>query len=129
MGGRVCSRCGGKMEPGQALGQTLVGGGLDFPGDNAPVTLHAGGPGKMIDCLKCEDCGWSITPPVSDAVTDELDRLRKVVELLLASPGENDYRPLRERRPTYFGFTWEQVLAGEADGNLGVGGGKIQNAP
>jgi hypothetical protein len=48
------------MTPGMALQQTWVGGELDFPGDEHPVTFSAGGPGKMTDCWKCPQCGRSI---------------------------------------------------------------------
>jgi hypothetical protein len=54
-------KCGGKMRPGKALAQTFTGGTPDFPGDDHVSTMSAGGPGKMIDCMKCEKCGWSVT--------------------------------------------------------------------
>lgn len=56
-----CRRCGGEMKPSKAIAQTFTGGG-DFPGDNHCVTLSPGGPGEMSDCLKCEKCGYSVTP-------------------------------------------------------------------
>lgn len=37
----------------------------DFIGDtgaNAVCTMSPGGPGRLIDCLKCADCGWSVMP-------------------------------------------------------------------
>lgn len=55
----VCRKCGGKMKPGQALGQTCIGF-PDFIGGEV-ITLSPGGPGYLIDCLKCEKCGYSIT--------------------------------------------------------------------
>lgn len=54
-----CKKCGGEMVPGKALGQTLVGGEPDLGGD--VMTFSAGGPGVVIDCMKCTDCGWSVT--------------------------------------------------------------------
>lgn len=58
---QACRKCGGTMKPGKATGQMLVGGMPDFPGDKHAVTLTHGGPGKMIDCMKCVECGWSVT--------------------------------------------------------------------
>lgn len=55
-----CRHCGGAMRPGIALVQTVTGS-PDFPGCEA-VTMSPGGPGKLIDCLKCESCGWSMQP-------------------------------------------------------------------
>lgn len=54
----ICRRCGGQMKPGIALEQTYTGR-PDFPGGEA-VTMSAGGPGRLIDCMKCEKCGWSV---------------------------------------------------------------------
>lgn len=54
-----CVRCGGEMKTGQALEQTFSGF-PDFPGGDL-VTLTPSGPGRLVDCLKCERCGWSIT--------------------------------------------------------------------
>lgn len=49
------------MQPGQAIAETYRGGSLDFPSDEHPTTMHAGGPGRLIDCLKCPCCGHSVT--------------------------------------------------------------------
>jgi len=56
----TCRKCGGHMADGVATGQTYTGA-LDFPGDAGPVTISAGGPGKVIPCRKCTMCGWSVT--------------------------------------------------------------------
>ena len=56
----VCQKCGGEMWPGKAMAQTLVGI-PDFPGDDHAVTLSPGGPGRLVDCMKCDRCGWSVT--------------------------------------------------------------------
>lgn len=56
----TCRKCQGVMRPGQAIAQTCVGV-PDFPGDKHAVTMSLGGPGKLIDCMKCVDCGWSRT--------------------------------------------------------------------
>lgn len=55
-----CKKCGGAMKPGKAIEQTWTGT-PDFYGDARAVTMSPGGMGKLIDCMKCEDCGWSIT--------------------------------------------------------------------
>ena len=51
-------RCGGEMKPGQALESTLVGEPDDIGGC---VTVSPGGPGKLVPCMKCAECGWSVT--------------------------------------------------------------------
>lgn len=56
----TCRRCGGIMRPGKAMGQTVTGL-PDFAGDNVAVTVSPGGPGRLLDCLKCEACGHSIS--------------------------------------------------------------------
>lgn len=57
----TCRKCGGQMRPGIATGQTYTAGTPDFPGDEEAVTLSAGGPGKVIEAMKCSKCGWSVT--------------------------------------------------------------------
>lgn len=54
-----CRKCGGQMKPGKAIAQTFTGT-PEWPGAEA-VTMSAGGPGKLVDCEKCEDCGHSVT--------------------------------------------------------------------
>lgn len=56
----ICPRCTQTMEPGIALGQTWVKGSDNW-GDNA-YTVYAGGPGYLMNCLKCPGCGYSVTP-------------------------------------------------------------------
>lgn len=53
-----CKKCGGKMKVGVALEQTFTGV-PDFA-DGEVVTMSPGGSGKLVACLKCELCGWSI---------------------------------------------------------------------
>lgn len=55
-----CKKCGGTMNPGKAIEQTWVGT-PEWPGEWRGVTMSPGGSGKLIDCMKCEKCGWSIT--------------------------------------------------------------------
>lgn len=54
-----CKRCNGEMKPGKAIEQTYTGI-PDFIGGDV-VTMSPGGPGRLIDCLKCVECGWSVT--------------------------------------------------------------------
>lgn len=54
-----CKKCGGEMTKGKAMEMTVVGV-PDFPGCDV-VTMSFGGPGKLVDCMKCKDCGWSVT--------------------------------------------------------------------
>lgn len=56
---QACPKCCGKMKPGKAIAQTFTGT-PEWPGAEA-VTMSVGGPGKLIDCLKCEKCGHSVT--------------------------------------------------------------------
>jgi len=56
----TCRRCGSEMRPGLAMGQTAKGA-PDFPGDRHASTMSAGGPGKLMQCMKCPICGWSVT--------------------------------------------------------------------
>lgn len=56
----TCKRCGCAMVPGVALENTWVGM-PDFIGDSHPMTVHPGGTGKLVACLKCPRCGWSTT--------------------------------------------------------------------
>lgn len=56
----ACTRCGGAMKPGKAMGQTAVAR-RSSRGPNDVRTFYAGGSGRLIDCMKCERCGWSVT--------------------------------------------------------------------
>ena len=56
---RRCKHCNTPMQPGVAIEQTYTGT-PDFAGGEI-VTLSPGGPGKLIDCLKCPQCGWSVS--------------------------------------------------------------------
>lgn len=55
---RRCKHCHTSMAPGIAIEQTYTGA-PDFPGGEV-VTMSPGGPGKLIECLKCPQCGWSV---------------------------------------------------------------------
>lgn len=56
-------RCGAEMGLGLYIAQTMTRGVLDFPGDEGigPITLSLGGPGRLATCLKCPECGRSVT--------------------------------------------------------------------
>ena len=60
----TCRKCGGRMIASKAIKNTFVMGIPDFlrstaRGDTLGQTMHAGGPGKLVECSKCELCGWS----------------------------------------------------------------------
>lgn len=60
----LCRRCKVPMVVGKATEQTWVMGVPDFPGNtinSIGQTLNVGGPGKLIECLKCPKCGHSVT--------------------------------------------------------------------
>jgi hypothetical protein len=48
------------MQYGIAIEQTYVGGMPDFAGDKHSSTFSAGGSGRLIECWKCGDCGYSV---------------------------------------------------------------------
>lgn len=56
---RHCRKCNGDMKPSKAMQETYTGRS-DFIG-GAVVTMSPGGPGRLVDCLKCSICGWSIS--------------------------------------------------------------------
>lgn len=60
-----CLKCHDQMVAGKATGQTYTGI-PDFPGDEYPVTVSPGGPGRLIDVLKCRGCGFSVSKGGSD---------------------------------------------------------------
>lgn len=57
---RHCRKCHGPIALGKAIAQTTTGV-PDFIGTTHVCTVSPGGPGKLIDCLKCSECGWSVT--------------------------------------------------------------------
>jgi len=63
----LCLKCDIEMIPGKAIQQTVAGGIPDFPGDKFGSTISAGGPGVLVDCWKCPDCGRSISKDLGDA--------------------------------------------------------------
>ena len=67
-----CKKCNGKMKPGQAMQSTMRGG----------VTMHEGGPGRLIGCLKCEGCGHSVvaTTPAKHVVRQQMGTKEEIRE-------------------------------------------------
>lgn len=56
-----CPNCGNTVfKPGIAIRNTFTGI-PDFPGDKYAVTVSPGGPGRMTDCWKCCQCGYSVS--------------------------------------------------------------------
>jgi len=57
----ACKRCGCEMKPGKAIVNRATGYD-DFPG---VVATMSPGPrhSKLIDCMKCASCGWSVSEP------------------------------------------------------------------
>lgn len=55
-----CKKCGGQMAKGVAMAQTYTGRTPNAPKDHV-FTMSPGGPGQLIECLKCQRCGWSVT--------------------------------------------------------------------
>jgi len=53
----ACPRCAGSMGVGVAIEQTSVTGVSDLGGEDG--TQYAGGPGRLIPCMKCRNCGHS----------------------------------------------------------------------
>jgi len=88
-----CSQpgCDGIMRPSKAIQETLVSGLPDFPGDETGITLSAGGPGKLIDCIKCNTCGHSKTTP-KESIDDYLDLIGFAIEELCPLCGKRLYQ-------------------------------------
>ena len=55
-----CKKCGGEMRKGVAMAQTCTGRTPNAPKDHV-FTMSLGGPGQLVGCLKCKQCGWSVT--------------------------------------------------------------------
>lgn len=58
----TCRRCKAPMKDGKAMVSTLTGM-PDFYSDKHAITLSPSGPGKLVDVLKCPECGHSVTKP------------------------------------------------------------------
>lgn len=92
----TCRKCQGIMRPGQAMAQTFDSGLPDFPGDTHGITISPGGPGKLIDCMKCSSCGWSVTTGAQPA-TATMARAVSAMHVLL-TPGMA--QPVQPAEPT-----------------------------
>lgn len=53
-----CGKCGGDMKASKAIIPS-VSGHPDFASDGEVVTVSPDGGAVLVDCLKCEFCGWS----------------------------------------------------------------------
>lgn len=87
----TCRKCGGTMQPGHALGQTYTSGTPDDLGATDGQTMSVGGPGVLIDCRKCEDCGWSVT---ADPTAQEAVPACKHLRTTHTCPGYDPLRPV-----------------------------------
>lgn len=54
----TCPKCGGKMHEGGIAIESTYTGSPDFISGEA-ITMHKGGPGRVVTCSKCVDCGHS----------------------------------------------------------------------
>ena len=84
-----CKKCEGDMQPGQAIAQTVVYS-HDFPGDelgSAGQTMNYGGPGKLIGCMKCAACGWSVTGTPAVTRQQILDAMHEYASMFHACCG------------------------------------------
>lgn len=54
-----CVKCLSILKQGIAIENTVTGI-PDFIGDKDNCTISAGGSGKLIPCLKCPNCGYSV---------------------------------------------------------------------
>lgn len=57
--GIQCQKCGGLMRTGQAL-EPIMSGKPDFIGDDFVCTMSPTGKARLVSCIKCEACGWSV---------------------------------------------------------------------
>ncbi len=57
-----CLKCRQEMQPGMALVSTWVGSWDFRPGDQfcSVATCSPGGPGRMVQVMKCPGCGHSL---------------------------------------------------------------------
>lgn len=55
-----CRKCNGEMKPSKGLIDNM-GGIEDFPESNEVCTVSANGTAELVDCMKCCECGWSVT--------------------------------------------------------------------
>ena len=54
-----CKECGTPLKTGIAL-DDVMDGIPDFAGDDFVCTVSPSGKAKLIECLKCPACGWSV---------------------------------------------------------------------
>ncbi len=59
----TCRKCGGTMVPGKAIAPATSTGADGTVSEAAHV-----GPAPLVDCMKCERCGWSVAAGVDTSV-------------------------------------------------------------
>lgn len=57
----LCAKCKIQMKTGKAL-QNNLSGIPDFVGDDHCCTVSPDGTARLIDCLKCPECGKCVSP-------------------------------------------------------------------
>lgn len=64
----LCMHCGGQMRPSMAY-QNSMTFAQDFPGEKTGSrgqTMSRDGVAQLVNCVKCEACGWSVTTDPED---------------------------------------------------------------
>jgi hypothetical protein len=108
-----CKHCNIQMKPGKAILQTYTGL-PDFPGKEM-VTMSPGGPGKLVDCLKCPKCGFSVTKE------GEMMNNKRLLELAAKAAGvEGSYVEGYGAGDYYYTDNQDGILCESQDGQLFV---------
>ena len=87
------------MRPGVAIAQTYTGS-EDFPGGDV-VTMSPGGPGRMIECMKCDTCGHSVSSTAKEPEPAAADLHARQITYLQAQA--HVLRQALERIERWFG--------------------------
>lgn len=61
----ICKECKCEMTAGKALVNKLTGI-PDFVGDDYVCTVSHGKEADLVDCLKCPECGFSVTKGIEE---------------------------------------------------------------
>jgi hypothetical protein len=114
-----CKKCNkGQMKKGIALMQTIVAGMPDFIGDEPGgpgCTMSPGGPGEIVEVMKCDKCGYSVTdgqpignteqlpkcliPPCTWCMCEEVDLVARDMFATCGNCGGRDAYGTSEDRP------------------------------
>ena len=76
-----CKRCEVEMILGKAL-VDILSGIPDFIGDDFICTVSPSGEAKLVDCLKCPNCGHSVTTTKINDKDKEIEKLRNQIIFL-----------------------------------------------